>query len=462
MNSISTSSKTWTVGVARRIITPGNHVELAGLGYYLQRTPTSVRDNLTATAMVIEDSAGKAVALIALDIMYGDESFTSTIRDHICRHTNLTPAAICVNCSHSHNAANAAFVRGVGELNPEYVQFVARSAAEAAVEAWQTRQAARLRVGSGEAKGMAFNRTRENGPVDTRLSVLRADTLDGRPLAVAVNFHCHLNAHLEVDLHAVSRDWSGEVIDQIEAAYPGAIALYLQGTCGDVMIAFDFSSTSRRFEPAREITRAALAACEDARLVAGTIDFVTKRVHLPTRRWTMEEINSDREEALYRLKTGDTNNWLTGFARVIVTYPDRLPRRYGGSVEKTVAAVSRFGVEWTEAMLPILNTRPELIETEVQAIRLGDVWLTAHSSELFTSLGLKVRQNWPHQDLFMLGYSNGALGYLPDAHDVERKSYAANQSPKFSGQFPFTSESGQTMVDALLAALSSAAGNTKA
>src|SRR5262249_24191579 len=110
MSSISTSSKTWQVGVARRIITPGNHVELAGLGYYLQRTPTSVRDNLTATAMVIEDAAGKAVALIAFDIMYGDDNFTKAIRDQICRQTDLRPEGICVNCSHSHNAPNAASV----------------------------------------------------------------------------------------------------------------------------------------------------------------------------------------------------------------------------------------------------------------------------------------------------------------------------------------------------------------
>jgi hypothetical protein len=387
--------------------------------------------------------------------MYGDDNFTRTIRAQICSRTNLTADAICVNCSHSHNAPNAAFVRGVGELNADYVQFAARSAAEAAIEAWQNRQPARLRVGSGEAKGMAFNRTRESGRVDTRLAVLRADTLDGHPLAIAVNFHCHLNAHLEVDLHAVSRDWSGEVIDQIEAACPGATALYLQGTCGDVMISSELASTARRFESAREITRVALAACEGARPVTGTIEFRAKRIQLPTRRWTLEEINSDREEALYRLKTGDTKDWLTGFARVIVTYPDRLPRRYGGSVEKTVAAVSRFGVEWTEAMLPILHTRPEFIETEVQAMRIGDVWLTAHSSELFTSLGLKVRENWPHKDLFMLGYSNGALGYLPDAHDVERKSYAANQSPKFSGQFPFTEKSGNVMAEELLNALQS-------
>ena len=33
-----------TVGVARRLITPGPEVELAGLGYYLNRTPERVRE----------------------------------------------------------------------------------------------------------------------------------------------------------------------------------------------------------------------------------------------------------------------------------------------------------------------------------------------------------------------------------------------------------------------------------
>jgi len=453
MNSSNSSASQWHVGVARRKITPEKHVELAGLGYYLNRTPESVRDDLTATALVIEDSRGNAVALVALDIMYADENFTRKIREQVAANTNIPQNAICVNCSHSHNAPSAAFVRGVGELDAEYIARTAQSAAAAIFQAWQERKPANLRVGFGEAKGMAFNRTRENGPIDSKLGVLCADTLDGKPLAVAVNFHCHLNAHLEVDLRTVSRDWSGEVVDQIETALPGATALYLQGTCGDVMISFDFASTRRRFETAREITRVALEARDNARPVSGSIQALTDRIKLPTRRWTMEEINRDREEALHRLKTGDTKDWLTGFARVIVTYPDRLPKRYGGSVEKTVAAVSRFGVEWTEAILPNLNSRPELIETEVQAMRIGDLWLVAHSSELFSSLGLELRRRWPHPDLFMLGYSNGAIGYLPDAYDVARKSYAANQSPKFTGQFPFVENSGDAMVAGLEQAL---------
>src|SRR6185295_6112587 len=47
----------------------------------------------------------------------------------------------------------------------------------------------------------------------------------------------------------------------------------------------------------------------------------------------------------------------------------------------------------------------------------------------------------------------GGIGYLPDAHDVERRSYAAIQSPKFTGQFPFTEKSGPAMVEGLVSSL---------
>jgi len=104
-----------------------------------------------------------------------------------------------------------------------------------------------------------------------------------------------------------------------------------------------------------------------------------------------------------------------------------------------------------------VETRPETLEAEIQAMRIGNVYLAANPSELFTSLGLAVREQFAHADLLMLSYSNGSIGYLPDAYDVERKSYAALQSPKFTGQFPFVERSGIKMMDGLLAALSAIA-----
>jgi hypothetical protein len=179
---------------------------------------------------------------------------------------------------------------------------------------------------------------------------------------------------------------------------------------------------------------------------------------LPTRRWTDEEVETVREEAEHRLRTGDTTGWLDGFARVIVNVPARLPDRYGGSVEQAVKAVSRFGKEWSEETLADLAGRPETLTTEVQALRVGDAYVVSNGSEFFSSLALDLRKRWGGESLMISGYSNDSLGYMPDAHDVERKTYAAYQSPKFTGQFPFTAESGGVLVQAMLDVLGEVKG----
>ena len=77
----------------------------------------------------------------------------------------------------------------------------------------------------------------------------------------------------------------------------------------------------------------------------------------------------------------------------------------------------------------------------------------ANPSKLFTTLNLEVQRRWTREDLFMLSYSNGSIGYLPDTHEIDRRGYAAIQSPKFTGQFPFTPESGPAMIAGMLTAL---------
>jgi hypothetical protein len=166
-----------------------------------------------------------------------------------------------------------------------------------------------------------------------------------------------------------------------------------------------------------------------------------------------------REEALHRLRTGDSKGWLEGFARVCVNQPERLPLRYDGSVAQAVVATARFAAEWTDEVLPRLDKQPVGMEVGVQALRIGNLFVAAHPAELFTSLGLDLRRRWPHEHLFVLGYSNGSIGYLPDAAEIERGGYAALQSPRFTGQAPFTPESGPALVEGLLKVLEDVAGS---
>ena len=143
-----------------------------------------------------------------------------------------------------------------------------------------------------------------------------------------------------------------------------------------------------------------------------------------------------RDEALHRQKTCDTRDWLKGFARAAVGQPERLPLRYGGSESEAIAALARFGVEWTDEVLRKGETAKP-VNAELQVLRIGDVCFAAHPSELFTKFGLDLRERSSAKDLFVLGYSNGSIGYVPDEFEIERGGYAALQSPKFTGQCPF-------------------------
>jgi hypothetical protein len=178
---------------------------------------------------------------------------------------------------------------------------------------------------------------------------------------------------------------------------------------------------------------------------------------LPARRWTRQEVAELYEEGTHRLETGDTTGWLEGIASKMVGMPARLPLRYEGSVERAVEAVSRFAVRWAEDVLPTLDTAPETRPAEFQAMRIGDLWVVTNPSEFFTTLALEIRRRWPHPDLLILGYSNGSTSYLPDAYEVDRKSYASAHVAKAIRQLPFTREAGMAAVEASVAVLQQAA-----
>lgn len=445
------------IGVARTRLTPPWGVELAGWGYYLGRTWQRIRDHTAATALVLDDGKS-AAALAAVDLMYADADFVRAVRETAAAHTGLRPDAVCVGCSHSHNTPTVGFIRGAGEIDPEYKAWAARQTATAIILAWKQRQPARLRVGRAEVNGWTFNRTRENGPVDTRLTLWRADDAAGRPLAAVINFQAHPTVMMGLGAADLSRDCPGQVTDLLEAALPGLTALYLQGSCGDVNFERRWHDPAVCLEPGRAVAAKALEAFATARPVEGErVAAVTRTVTLPTQRWPRTEVLRDHEEGQHRLRTGDTTGWRENLGRVMVNLPDRFPERYGGDLTLAVKAIARFGVEWSEQILIDLDTRPETLQTEVQAIRAGDACLVANPTELFSTLALELRRRWGRDDLMIAGYANASIGYLPDAHDIERRTYAANQSPKFKNQFPFVAESGAALVQGMLDALEAAA-----
>lgn len=441
----------FTAGIARTELTPFWGVELTGWGYYIERRWRQIRDRLHATALALQNGQ-RAAIVIALDLMLIDEQFTRRTRDLVSAVTDVPAEAILLTCSHSHNAPAVGGLLGVGECDPLYEAWASQQAATAAILAWNHREPATIATAHADVPDISYNRTRANGVIDARLSALRIDKANGSPLAILAGFGAHPCVGTELHPWEVSRDVPGEVCDRLEAAVPGAIAMYVQGACGDVNFHREYMTPERCHEPAEELADQAARALQkhSARDANPAIATASRVAQLPTRRWTLEEINADRLEALRRLRERDVVNWRESFGRSMTNRPDDMVKRHGGDEWKAVEAMCRFKIAWTDKMLADYETRPEYLSTEVQAIRIGDLYLAANSSEFFSPLALEVRQRANVPELMLACYSNGRIGYLPDAYDIEAKSYAGYQSPKYCDQFPFTAESGAAMCEAML------------
>jgi hypothetical protein len=448
-------------GVARTVLTPFWGVELTGWGYYIERRWRRIHDPLHATALAIEDGE-RAALIVALDLMVIDTSFVRRTRELIHDATGLPSRSILLACSHSHNAPAAGGLLGVGQCDPFYEQWASRQAATAAIVAWNQRQPATVSYASTEVSGLTFNRTRPEGLVDPTLTLLRVDARGGTPLAIVANFGAHPTVATELRPRDVSRDVPGMVSDRLEAAFPGAIALYLQGACGDVNFLREFTHTDREREPAARLVASALDALEHTKAMADpVVEAASAMAVLPTRRWTLEEIERDRREAERRLAEDDLSGWRETIGRSMTNRPDDMVRRHGGDERKAVRAMCRFHLEWTDRMLQDYESRPEALETEVQALRIGDLYVVANASEFFTPFALEVRRRAMAPGLMIACYANGRIGYLPDAHDIEARSYAGIQSPKYCDQFPFTPQSGPVMVEAMLEVLERCRGTSR-
>ena len=197
------------------------------VGYTNREGPaTGVHDPLHARALVLE-SGGARVAVCALELCYAMEDVVAAARERVAARGLLPADALLVAATHTHSgpydADPTAFPDGVDAL------------IEAAVaQACERLEPARAGVGWGQLHGHSINRRRLEDPVDPALLVLRVDAEDGRPLGLVHAFGCH-PVVLGPDNCLVSADWPGCSSRELEAALgEGAVALFLQGSSGDV------------------------------------------------------------------------------------------------------------------------------------------------------------------------------------------------------------------------------------
>ncbi len=265
--STSAEARHFKVGFAKQDITPTKPTPMWGYGARHAALSIGIRDPLYAKAVVIDVGTEK-LALVGLDLGRSPTDVMMVrIREAI--KTNSGIGLIMISGSHTHHGpvielldepgkGQGAFDDAVAyskELESKIIQAIDAAAADV--------QDAKIGWGT---KPVAMNRNRhskiEPKPVDTELGVIRLDDLNGKPIAIVVNYAAHPTMLDAADLR-FSAEWPGAMMNAVEEQL-STNCIFMQGASGDMSV-----STT---EETRGVDAFGKAMATQVTEVAGTIE----------------------------------------------------------------------------------------------------------------------------------------------------------------------------------------------
>jgi CRP-like cAMP-binding protein len=387
-------------GVAVVDITPERGLLMSG---FAARTEPSigVHDPLTVRALVVGDTA-----LVAVDVVGLHEEMVARVRDR----SELPDANIVVAAIHTHGAPISQTGRLGDAPDSAFLQAIEDGCVAAIARARASARPATIAAGMGDDPDVARNRRHADGLLDRALPVLRFRDAAGQVFAVLVSYACH-PVVLGADNRLLTADYVHYVRDEIEAAHPGAVAVFATGCCGDVNTGHSAhaswtlaANAARSFETAerlgRRIGKAALAAGE---ALAGN-GFAALSADVVLRQTRLEE------QPLPVLASG----W-------------RAEREGADPVRRTVLDA---WINWAEKYS---NRPPDSWTGRVSVFDWGGIPIVALPGEIFAETGLLIREAISDRPAFVISYANGTPGYIPPASEFRHGGYEVEEAHRFIG-----------------------------
>ena len=218
------------VGVGREVITPKVGASLVG---YAPRPALSIHDDLHITVFAFEYEGEQAMLASADLCNLRREAIESTLAA-FSEASGLPKERLIIACTHTHS--------GPSGHDVEYMTGVFLPALKKAAQAaLASLKPAEIGVGTVHSD-VAINRRqiKENGKValgqnpfgsyDPDMTVVAFREPDGTPIGNFIHYGCHNTGCGRND--AVSRDWCGVAIDQLEKQ-SGGITCFINGCGGD-------------------------------------------------------------------------------------------------------------------------------------------------------------------------------------------------------------------------------------
>lgn len=420
-------------GFATADLTPRIGVEMGGFGYNLSRAGDAVRDKLLARAVVLE-LGGTRAAIVGCDLGGISLEITDKARALASEATGIAPSAIMIGTTHTHSAPVATNWIGVGKPDPEYRAELPSRIARAIEDAAKKLEPARVRWGTAPVEGVARNREYPNGPVDKIVRVIEFTRPSGQIAGFIANYSVHPVVMAQLT-RMFTGDLAGAATNLVMDQNPGAVGIFLQGSCGDINPIYahmpqDESLVKLDLLASRLASNIAAAMKTSTEDKANSLAIDAKRIDLPI-------VPPERSAVADR--------W---------DLADRLLK------DPAVPASAKGGLQFrkdsAEAVFARFDRPPlDRKKSEVQALVLGDIVIVANPGETFLTFGDRTIDALPGYKVMVTGYTNDYVGYVPakDRYIIQPQhepSYPAYQTPWMNGEFRFREDVGDVLVEEMV------------
>jgi hypothetical protein len=445
-------------GAAAVDVTP-REFPVTVVGHMLARTATEVHTPLHAKAIVLDDGDTR-LAIVVVDSCALPRSLLDEAKAVASQSTGIPVARMLISATHTHSAPatigalgtdadpnyppvlKAGLVEAIKQANenlaPARVGFAVGDAAPyTAVRRWVRRPdrvvedpfgnlTVRANMHPGHQSDDAIGPT---GPTDPDLSVISFQSADGRPIALLANFSMHYYG-----APAISADYFGLFADRVRERIaddestperPPFVAMMSHGPSGDIWLR-DYLQPEPD-QPLHDISSYTEALVDIAVAAYHTIDY----------RQDVTLAMAQLEIPLaFRLPDQQRLEWAR---RMVDAMEGELPRNL-------------TEVYAREALLLDEQQGTQVI---LQAIRIGDLGITAMPTETYALTGLKLKACSPLQPTINIELANDSAGYIPPPEQHELGGY--NTWPARSAALEVNAE--PKIVEAVLQLLEQVAGS---
>jgi neutral ceramidase len=401
--SLPALAKPLKAGLGRAVITPDQPTWLSG--YASRNKPSEGKlHDIWAKALALEDDKGNRIVIVTTDILGFSREVAENIAERAQKDHGLRREQLMLTSSHTHSAP---IVRqnliGAYALDPEQAERVHQFAQKlqdqtlkAIGAALRDLEPAKLSFGHGTgnfaknrreptpAGGMRIG-INDSGPVDHDVPVLVIEAPNGKVRGILFGYACH-NTTLTDKHYEISGDYAGFAQAALEQAHPGATAMFVMG-CGADINPF----------PRTEIEHAK----QHGVALAQAVGLV---------------LRSDPKEVRGGFKTA--------FDRVLITFATPPTRE---EFQARLSDKDVFKQRHAKRMLERYERDGKLASEYPYPIQIfqigGDFTLIGLGGEVVTDYVLRLKRELGAQGLWVAGYTNEVMAYIPSARMFKEGGY---------------------------------------